>query len=140
MLVTSFFSFSHNVFYSSQNKFKFFSHIYFAVCEYSQFGKDKNFVILERVDPFPNIPWFSHVCSSSLLKTLWEKEKLLIMSNVSFSHSVFYPFRELSAIFINLNCRLQSLSVWKSSKIYRLVKVEYALMLPVQHGIQFPVS
>ena len=29
---------------------------------------------------------------TSLLKTLWEKEKLLIMSNFSFSHSVFSPF------------------------------------------------
>ena len=30
----------------------------------------------------------------------WEKEKLLITSNFSFTHSVFYPFRELLAIFI----------------------------------------
>ena len=30
----------------------------------------------------------------------WEKEKLLVMSNFSFSHSVFYPFRELSDTFI----------------------------------------
>ena len=27
---------------------------------------------------FPNKPLFLHVCSTSLLKTLWEKEKLLI--------------------------------------------------------------
>ena len=42
-------------------------------------------------------------------KTLWEKEKLLIMSNLSFSHSVFYPFGELSAIFIKFRiviCKL----------------------------------
>ena len=31
----------------------------------------------------------SHVCHTSLLTTLWEKEKLLTMSNFSFSHSVF---------------------------------------------------
>ena len=42
-------------------------------------------------NPFPNKPWFSRVCSTSLLKTLREKEKLLITSNFSFSHSVFYP-------------------------------------------------
>ena len=42
-------------------------------------------------NPFPNKPWFLHVCSRSLLKTLWKKEKLLVMSNFSFSHSVFYP-------------------------------------------------
>ena len=44
-------------------------------------------------NPFPNKPWFLRVCSTSLLKTLWEKEKLLVMSNFSFTHSVFYPFR-----------------------------------------------
>ena len=32
-------------------------------------------------------PW-----ETSLLKTLWEKEKLLVMSNFSFSHSVFFLF------------------------------------------------
>ena len=37
-------------------------------------------------------PWFLRVCSASLLETLWEKEKLLITSNFSFSHSVFCPF------------------------------------------------
>ena len=31
------------------------------------------------------------------MQTLWEKEKLLILNNFSFSHSVFYPFGELSA-------------------------------------------
>ena len=32
---------------------------------------------------------------------MWEKEKLLVTSNFSFSHYVFYLFEELSAIFIN---------------------------------------
>ena len=60
----------------------------------------KNTIIPEDLNPFPNKPWFLRVCSTSLLKTLWEKEKLLITSNFSFSHSVFYLFRTLSAIFI----------------------------------------
>ena len=42
---------------------------------------------------FPNKPWFLCVCGISLLKTLWEKEKLLVTSNFSFSHIVFYPFK-----------------------------------------------
>ena len=50
------------------------------------------------VNSFPNKPWFLCDCSTSLLKTLWEKEKLLVTSNFPFSHSVFYPFVELSAI------------------------------------------
>ena len=44
------------------------------------------------INSFPNKPWFLHLCSTSLLKTLWEKEKLLVTSNFSFSHSVFCPF------------------------------------------------
>ena len=46
---------------------------------------------------------------ASLLKTLWEKEKLLITSNFFFTRNVFYPFRELSAIFIKFKivvCKL----------------------------------
>ena len=53
-----------------------------------------------EVNPFPNKPWFLRVCCTRLLKTLWEKEKLLVTSNFSFSHSVFYLFGELSAILI----------------------------------------
>ena len=60
-------------------------------------------------NPFPIKPWFLRVCSTSLLKTLWEKEKLLVTSNFSFFHSVFYLFEELSAIFIRLKVVVCSL-------------------------------
>ena len=43
---------------------------------------------------------FDVFCSTSVLKTLRETEKLLETSNFSFSHSVFYLIVELSAIFI----------------------------------------
>ena len=59
--------------------------------------------------PFPNNPWFLRVSSTSLLKTLWEKKKLLVTSNFFFYHSVFYLFRELSAIFVKFEivvCKL----------------------------------
>ena len=45
-------------------------------------------------------PLFLLVCSSCLFKTLWEKAKFLVTSSFSFSHTVFYPFGELSAKFI----------------------------------------
>ena len=51
------------------------------------------------LNPFPNKPWFLRVYSTILSKTLWEKEKLLVTSNFSFSHGVFYPLEEISAIF-----------------------------------------
>ena len=53
-------------------------------------------------NPLPNKPWFLCVCSTSLLKRVREKEKLHVTSAFSFSHSVFYLFGELSAIFIKL--------------------------------------
>ena len=47
------------------------------------------------------------------------------MSNFSISHTFFYPFEELSAIFIKfLNCCLQALSVWKSLDFIILERVK----------------
>ena len=74
------------------------------------------------LDPFPNKPLFLHVCSTSLLKTLWEKEKLLVTSNFSFSHNVFCLFGELSAIFINLELSSTNSFSLEESKICRLGK------------------
>ena len=50
------------------------------------------------VNPFPNNPWFLRVCSTSLLKTLGKGE-IACNRQFSFSHSLFYLFEELSAIF-----------------------------------------
>ena len=61
-------------------------------------------------NPFPNKPWLLRVCGASLWKTLWEKEKLLVKSNFSFSHCVFYSFGELSDIFIKLKIVVSKLS------------------------------
>ena len=62
-----------------------------------------------RVNPFPKQALVLRVCKISLLKTLQEKEKLLVTGNFSFSQSVLYPFGELSAIFYkleNIVCKL----------------------------------
>ena len=64
---------------------------------------------MQDINPFPNKPWFLRVCSTSLLKTLWVKKKLLVMTNFFFSHSVFHQFVEISAIFIRFEivvCKL----------------------------------
>ena len=37
-----------------------------------------------------------------LLKTLWEKEKMLVTSIFSFSHNVFYPFQTNFIFFIHI--------------------------------------
>ena len=37
---------------------------------------------LSPIKSFPNKPWFSCVCATILLETLWEKEKLLLTMEV----------------------------------------------------------
>ena len=58
------------------------------------------FILLLNAFPQTNKPCFLRVCNTSLLKTQKLKEKLLITSNFSFYHCVFYLYGELSAIFI----------------------------------------
>ena len=45
-------------------------------------------------NPFPHNNTFWRVWERSLLKTLWEKEKMLVASIFSFSHNVFYTIKE----------------------------------------------
>ena len=86
-----------------------------------------NIEALCLINPFPNKPWFLRVCCTIVLKILWEKEKLLVTSNFSFSHSVFYSFGELCVIFIKFkNCRLQTLSFWESLKFVIWERVKHA--------------
>ena len=115
MLVTSIFFFSHNVFQKVLPQ----GHKKSRLC-----GK-----VLNLFNPFPNKPWFLRVRISSLLKTLREKEKLLVTSNFSFSHSVFNLFGEFSAIFIKLGIVPCKLSFWSSWKlvVWERVKLEFVL-------------
>ena len=52
------------------------------------------------------------VCSTSLMKIQWEKEKLLVTSNLSFSHSVFYHFGEFEKLFLNFTVALTDLYIF----------------------------
>ena len=51
------------------------------------------------------IPTFKDPCKRKPLKTLWEKEKMLVTSIFSFSHNVYYSFHNkikfLSQIFLS---------------------------------------
>ena len=106
--VTSNFSFSHSIFYSFIELSTIFIKFEIVVCK-TLSNWSLKFSVWKRVNPFPNKACFFRVYGTSLLKTLWEKEKLLVTSNFSFSHSVFYPFGELSAIYVKLEivvCKL----------------------------------
>ena len=78
----------------------------------------------DALNPFPNKLWFLHVCSTSLLKTLKEKEKLLVTSNFSFSQCLL-PFWKTFCHFQQIQyCCLQTLSVWKSLSFVVLERVK----------------
>ena len=73
--------------------------------------------MFELFNPFSNKPWFSCAFSTSLLKTLWEKEKLLVMSNSPFPT----VFSTLLENFLSFSSNLKLLSAnsvcLKGSKI-----------------------
>ena len=100
--------------------------------------KKKNLNLTYRLNPFPNKPFYLCVCSIILLKTLWEKKKLLVASNFAFSHSIFYLFGELSAIFINFRiivCKLfqfESIKfvVWERVRILIVVTLNIHYIIP----------
>ena len=52
MLITSIFSFSHNVFYSIKDRNYHLYYIYFVVCKCFQFGQGQIFVVWEWVEHF----------------------------------------------------------------------------------------
>ena len=70
--------------------------------------------LFHTMTPFAT-PW-----GESLLKTLWEKEKMLLTSIFSFSQNVFFPIEHLKIA--QWNCHLQMLSIWTRLQFCILVK------------------
>ena len=75
-----------------------------------------------NLNPFPNKPYFFVSWVQVFWKHFWKKEKLLIMSSFSFSHSVFLQFREFSAFSSNLKLSSANSLSLDESKICRLGK------------------
>ena len=83
--------------------------LYFILRPSPNSKKPQTTTEMRPINPFAYNDTFWRPWETSLLKTLWVKEKLLVMSNFSFTHSVFYPFRELLATFMKFTivvCRL----------------------------------
>ena len=72
--------------------------------------------------PFPNKPWFLRVCSTSLFKTLLQKEKLPATSNFSLSYSVSTCFDSLLPFSSSLKLSSANSFSLERSKICRLGK------------------
>ena len=115
MLVSSIFSFSHNVFYPSQIKVYFLNHIYFVVCNcFSIWTGSKSYLSLTayRKKTFENIAGKEENAG---------KQHFLVFPQY------FLPVSNQSLLFeSHLFCRLQLLSIWTGSKFYRSV-IELAL-------------
>ena len=79
---------------------------------------DRQHGVLEDIlSLYHTIPTFNTCENRKLLKTLWEKEKMLVTSIFSISHNVFYSSQMRIQIFYwNLFCCLQMLSIWISLK------------------------
>ena len=63
------------------------------------------FYLWQWFNPFPHINTYWRLCCRRLLKTMWQKEKLLKTSNFSFSHTFFLtlliikPLKKIMKIF-----------------------------------------
>ena len=55
----------------------------------------------EPVNPTLHRYSIKRINNTQLLKTLWEKKKLLIMSNFFFSHNLFYSIGKIVSPFVN---------------------------------------
>ena len=118
MLVTSIFSFSHNVFYPSQKQI---SHIH-----------SRLFCRLYMLSIWTSIFSFSHNVFYPLHKTNFTFSFMFILSSAhafnldqhfSFSHNVFYPSpKQISHIHSGLFSCQHMLSIWTGPKICHLVK------------------
>ena len=92
-------------------------------------GKTHYMLTLSQTSPVFSV----QVCRTSLLKTLWEKEKLLITRNFSFSLSVVW--RTFCLFYQIWNCCLQTFFVWKSLKFVIWERVKSSLQLAyIFHG------
>ena len=88
-------------------------------------GVSKGVIVWDWVNPFPNKPWFLRVYGTTLLKTLWEKEKMLVTSIFSFSHSVFYSVKEINHHFSNIQivvCKCFQFGHVQNSVVWERVK------------------
>ena len=106
MLLTSIFCFSRNVF-----RRPFYQHFSlhqncFPKGIFHMVVKTQDCDVNVGIVPVGNSLTHSHTTTpfdafgiQAFLKH-WEKEKLLVTSNFSFSHSVFYPFGQLSSFFV----------------------------------------
>ena len=81
-----------------------------------------------------NDPWFLHVCSTNSLKTLWEKEKLIVTSNFSFSQYFLPSQRPIHHFHQIQNSSANSFSL-EESKICHLGLIDWMVFNDIFNSI-----
>ena len=71
---------------------------------YDLFYSEVKGLIDQKLNTLPNNAAFWQTKDILLWKTLWEKEKLLVTSNFSFSHNGFYPMWHLFLAHLSTTC------------------------------------
>ena len=103
------------IFYAVKDKLYHLTRSEFVVSRFCKDGQVFVFIVKYRVNSFPRNPNFKRTQQGSCLKTLWEKEKMLVISIFSFFPQCFLPFQNQNSISeSHLFCCLQILSIWTS--------------------------
>ena len=125
MLVTSIFSFSHNVFYPSKDKFYIYSTLKLSSSNAVTLDKSK---ILSYINPLPH---------NHDLTTLRKKPFENVGKGENASNQHFLPFptmflscpKQILTSELHLICHLQMLPIWASLKFFHLGKSYKGLTL-----------
>ena len=115
-------------FLSFQKKNHFLSHIYFFNLDRFTillFGKELTCLTLSQTSPV------FYLSAVQVFWKHWEKEKLLVTSNFSFSQCLLPVWRTLCYFHQIWNCRLQTIPVWKSLKfvVWERIKIVCSILV-----------
>ena len=123
MLVTSIFSFSHYVFYPSQEKLYFFNlHVFCRLLRLSIWSRTKILLFGKELTLYRTILTFNNPEREGNSKHCGERRNAGHQRILLFSQC-FLPYqREKLSFQQHLFCRLQMLSIWTSLKFFRVVK------------------
>ena len=119
-----------------------FNFIFNSISVISQWPVHLSMLSWSSFNPFPNRPWFLRVCSTGLLKNTVGKGEIARNEQFLLFPQCFLPFwRTLCHFHEVWNCRLQTLSIWKSLKfvIWERVK-QYSAQYSFQATGCFPTA
>ena len=103
-----FFLFEHNFLHNHGEKLSFQQHL---ICPLQCFDLivSKYSVVCYRVNPFPHNDTFLRVWKKSILKTLWEKVKLLVLQFGLIQNFVMWEWVKVAQIRVSVDDRVENI-------------------------------